>query len=53
MNTLFLIFYILGLICFVVSAFWATSVTRVNLVALGLAFWILVPLISSIKGGVQ
>lgn len=34
---------LIGLICFALAAF-GVAVTRVNLVALGLAAWILVPL---------
>jgi hypothetical protein len=52
MNILYFILLLLGLLCFVVSAFgWGpnaeprTPPRVVNLVALGLAFWIIVPLV--------
>ena len=46
MTVLFLILLIAGLACFLVAAFNLATV-RVNLIALGLAFWILVPLIQT------
>jgi hypothetical protein len=42
-----LILLLLGFICFVVAAA-SVSVGRVNLTALGLAFWIAVPLFGAI-----
>lgn len=58
MDTLYLILYILAAVCFVAAAFVTNAVTtatnprpvytRVNLVALGLLFWVLVPLIVTI-----
>ena len=47
MNTLYLILLVLGLAAFLAAAF-SVTINRVNLVALGLAFWILVPLIQLI-----
>jgi len=47
MIALFLLLYILAAVCFVLSAF-AASVRRVNLLALGLFFWVLVPLIQTL-----
>lgn len=41
---------LLGFVCFVIAAF-AVPVPRVNLVALGLAFWILVPLLTALGVG--
>lgn len=52
MNTLYLILYIIAGLCFLVAAVTAPSpahpLARVNLVALGLFVWILVPLIQRI-----
>jgi hypothetical protein len=56
MDTLYLILYIAAAICFLVAAFAVTATAaattrvtaRVNLVALGLLFWVLVPLINHI-----
>jgi hypothetical protein len=45
---LFLILLLLALICFGVAASGRAS-ARVNLVALGLAFWVAVPLIQTIQ----
>lgn len=58
MDVLYLILYILAAVCFVAAAFVTHAVTtnpqpvytRVNLVSLGLLFWVLVPLIETIKG---
>lgn len=41
---------LLGFICFVVATF-GVIVPRVNLVALGLALWILVPLLQTLGVG--
>jgi hypothetical protein len=61
MRFLYLLLYLIGAICFVVASFYTASVpngttttapprpvARVNLVALGLFAWILVPLIRDI-----
>ena len=48
MNTLYLILLLLGAVCFAIAAF-DVAVRRVNLLALGLLFWIAVPLIQTIK----
>jgi len=40
---------LLGLICFVLAAV-GVSAARVNLIALGLAFWILIPLMGAWPG---
>lgn len=58
MTTLYFILYLLSAVCFIAAAFAhygittatdgqarLTGVARVNLVALGLLFWVLVPLI--------
>jgi hypothetical protein len=47
-------FYFLALLCFVGAAFAVTSrgssfASRVNLIALGLAFWIFVPFFNAFK----
>lgn len=61
MHIFNLILLVLGLICFVISTFtgggWGRAINNepaprgrvLNLVALGLAFWILVPLIAEFK----
>lgn len=58
MNVIYLILYILAAVCFIAAALLrpvATTsgpgplYTRVNLVALGLFFWVLVPLIVQAK----
>jgi hypothetical protein len=36
-----LIFLVFAFVCFTLSAFWVPPPPRVNLVALGLAFWVL------------
>ena len=48
MNTLYFILYLLAFICFVVAAL-GVAVRRFSLLAAGLAFWVLVPLILSFK----
>jgi hypothetical protein len=58
MDILYLVLLIISALCFVVAAFYAPTVvnttspphpvTRVNLVALGLLAWVLVPLIQTI-----
>jgi hypothetical protein len=45
MITLFLVLYIAAFICFVLATL-GVAVRRVNLLALGLALWVLVPLIT-------
>lgn len=54
MNILYFVLLLLGLLCFVVAAFgWGPNASPnvppriVNLTALGLAFWIMVPLIEA------
>ncbi len=47
MAVLFLIFLVLGLACFVAAAL--NAGTRWNLVAAGLVFWILIPLINQFR----
>ena len=39
------VLYVLALVCFVLAAF-GVPVPRVSLLALGLAFWVLVPLLA-------
>ena len=58
MKTLYLILYVLAAVCFAAAAFLAVRPARTdaagtvralpNLVALGLLFWVLVPLIVTI-----
>jgi hypothetical protein len=50
MPVLFLILLLLGAVCFLVAAFGATPHPRLNVLALGLFFWILVPLIQVFQG---
>ena len=47
LAALFLIFLVLGFACFVAATF--NAVSRRNLIAAGLAFWILVPLINQFR----
>lgn len=55
MTAIYLILLLLALVCFVVAAAGRTPAdtlgraTRYNLVALGLAFWVAVPLIETIR----
>lgn len=48
MNVLYLILYLLAAICFLAAASGRVA-AKYNLVALGLLFWVLVPLIQTIK----
>lgn len=49
MQVLYFILLLLALVCFVADGL-KVVVTRVNLSALGLAFWVLVPLIITARG---
>jgi len=59
MELFYIILLIIAAVCFVVAAMWnggyrgdvgpGPYYTRVNFVGLGLLFWVLVPLIQSIK----
>lgn len=49
MNTLYIVLLLLGVICFIAAA--VRVVFRLELVALGLAFCFLVPLIQHVKAG--
>jgi hypothetical protein len=46
MSVIYLILLILGFVCFLLSAAERPLNAHVNLLALGLMFWILVPLIT-------
>lgn len=48
MTALYFVLLLLALVCFVVAAFNVVS-ARVNLVALGLAFWVAVPFIQMLQ----
>jgi hypothetical protein len=48
MNTLYLILFIVSALCFLGAVVSHPSTARVNLVALGLFAWVLVPLIQRI-----
>jgi hypothetical protein len=52
MAVLFLILLLLAVVCFAVAASGRAS-ARVNLVALGLFFWALVPLIQAVQALVK
>lgn len=39
--------YLVAFVCFLIAAFAHDRVTRVNLVALGLASWVLVPILNA------
>jgi hypothetical protein len=50
-NTLQVLLYLGAFLCFLLAAFsvraaWAS---RVNLIALGLAFWVFVPLVTAVR----
>lgn len=47
MNVIDFILLLLGAVCFAAAAFNVPKNATVNLVALGLLFWILVPLIAA------
>ncbi len=54
MRTIYLVLFILGAVCFLAASFWDARVTDrsgryINLVALGLLFWILVPLVQTAR----
>jgi len=49
MITLYLILYILSFISFVLAAFGAVASSKVNLIALGLSFWVLVFVIQGVQ----
>ncbi len=49
MTVIFLILLIAALVCFLIAAFAPSQPARVNLVALGLALWVLVPLIQTVQ----
>lgn len=49
MDVIYFILLLLGAICFIVAAVSATIHPRINLIALGLFLWILVPLIHAAK----
>ena len=51
MHTLDLVLYVLGAFCFLLEARRLVSSEKVSLVALGLLFWILVPLIALVHSG--
>jgi hypothetical protein len=42
--------YVIAFVCFLIAAFAHDRVTRVNLVAAGLAAWVLVPLLNAWPG---
>ena len=50
-DTLEFLFYLAAFLCFLLAAFsvggaWAA---RINLIALGLAFWIFIPLVNALR----
>lgn len=49
MTVLYFILLLLAAICFLVAAADRTPHPRLNLVALGLFFWVLVPLIQTVR----
>ena len=50
MKTLDIILLFAALVCFLFAAFGATVHPRVSLLALGLVFWVLVPLTTLVLG---
>ena len=49
MHTLYVILYVAAALCFLLGTFPAAVSTRINLVALGLLFAVLVPLIQTAR----
>lgn len=49
MTALYAVLLVLALGCFVLAAFKLVAEARVNLVALGFSFWVLVPLLSLLQ----
>ncbi len=49
MTVIYLILLIAALVCFLIAAFAPSQPARVNLMALGLGFWVLVPLIQTVQ----
>lgn len=49
MSPLYLVLYILAFISFVLAAFGAVRTGKINLIALGLALWVLVFVIQGMK----
>lgn len=47
MTALYLFLYIIAAVCFLLAAF--NAPVKVNLVALGLLAWVLVPLIAAVR----
>lgn len=50
MPVLFLIMYLLALVCFLVAAFGRPSVPHINLIALGLVFFTVPSLVLAVQG---
>lgn len=50
MQLLYLLLLIAAVVCFAVAAFAASRTPRVNLVALGLAFFAAVPMLQTLVG---
>jgi hypothetical protein len=48
MDVIYLLLFVVGAVCFGLAAF-GVVVSRVNLMALGLLMWILVPLLEAIQ----
>jgi hypothetical protein len=49
-HTVDLILYVIAAVCFALAAF-GVATNRVNLLALGLLAWVLVPLIAVLRAG--
>ena len=49
MELIYALLYVAALVCFVIAAIGSQVVSRVNLVALGLAFWVLVHVINAVR----
>lgn len=49
MHALFLILYVIAAVCLAIAAFFPQTSARVNLVALGLLAWVLVPLVQTAR----
>ncbi len=49
MTVIYLILLIAALVCFLIAAFAPSQPARINLVALGLGFWVSIALIQTVQ----
>lgn len=48
MTTLYVVLFLLSAVCFLLAAF-SVPVQKINILALGLFFWVMVPLIIALQ----